>query len=58
MLGFFDSNQGMRQIAQTVFEMGQTVHARERIDLVSHLPKRNAVTNAVRDAIGKSLILS
>ena len=48
----------MRQIAQTVFEMGQTVHARERIDLVSHLPKRNAVTNAVRDAIGKSLILS
>ena len=39
----------MRQFAQTVFGIVQTGPANEYIDPASYLPKRNNVTDAVRE---------
>ena len=48
-LGFCDGSVEMKNFAQTIFEMTQTVPANKKIDPKSYLPGRNAVTSAVRE---------
>ena len=39
----------MRAFAKTIFEIGQTIPANQKIEIKSNLPGRNAVTSAVHD---------
>ncbi len=48
-LSFCDGHLGMHNFAQTIFEMGQSVPANEKMDLKSYFPGRTATTNAVKD---------
>ncbi len=48
-LCFCSSQASLNHFARTLFEMGQTVPANERIDPWSYLPGRTAITNAVKD---------
>ena len=48
-LSFCDGHPEMKDFAQSIFEMGQSVPENEKIDPKSYLPGRTAVTSAVKE---------
>ncbi len=48
-MSFYDVHAGTRYFAKTIFELRQTVPTNEKIDSVSYLPGRTAVTSALKE---------
>ena len=56
---FCEGHTGIRKFAQTIFEMGQPVPAKEKINPKSHMSERAVIRNAIKnlsDKTGKILL--